>query len=672
MKQLILILTAIFLSSNIIFGQISEFGIPYSFDKNINESIATFYIDASLTDLESTTSIDFSEGDTAIISKPTIGKLFLAGINSQIQGTWENLENGDSLWRIKINSNTGTFMMLLFNEFYLPEGTSLFVYSNDKRNLLGKFTSSNNNLRQKFITSPIKSNSIVVEYFKPSYVRTKEKLNIQSVGLISKSFDEILPETFGASGPCMINAKCSEYENWCNQRRSIALIINVQQAEGTISTCTGSLLSNERRDGKPFFLTAFHCLDVAPSDNSIDQSEKDDTQDWLFIFNYQAADCTNPIDEPGYTYSMYGASYIKSHKNSDYALLQLNQKPPKNYNVYYNGWNNNDEDMSNSGVCIHHPNGDIKKISEWEKKASPKANFWKVKWIAGSTAGGSSGAPLFNASGFVVGQNFGSNNKPACDDSKRNFFGRFDKSWHNFGLNSELNPNGIHNGSNQQYIAYMIGDETCKDDWYFSNVSNLHTSADVNFFDQSTIGTRQYDGVYNAKHTIEAENVLIHSGTSVIFEAGNYVKLKTGFTSKFGSNFKAKIGACEFGCGNGFKMLEGNYSKQSGKDMFIVQNEQVIEDEIFEQKIDKTTTQPFFTETITILPNPNNGSFEIVLPFNFEEIDRVQVINQTGQLVFEKKSNIDEKINISNPKSGLYFVIVISRNKVFTQKLIIK
>lgn len=655
------------------YGQISESGVPYTFSNGLESQVSSFNLTANLQNLESSVRADTIENDTVVtFYDPIIGEVFPADINQFSQGKWDVLENNDKIWRLKINSNAGSYMMLIFNDFYLPKGTSLYIYSSDKTQLLGAFTSKNNTTQNKFTTTPLKCNSLVIEYYKPSWVTEQEHLNIQSIGLITKDFAKIINKELGESGDCMINAKCPEYENWCNQRRSVALIIRVLQGVGQIRWCSGSMLTNERRDGKPLLLTAFHCIDNDPENNVIDQSEKDEIQNWIFVFNYQSSDCENPTTEPSLMYSISGATYINSHKKSDYALLQLHQKPPKNYNVYYNGWSNNKDDMTNTGVCIHHPAGDIKKISEWDKKATLKTNFWKVKWTAGSTEGGSSGAPLFNKNGYVVGQNYASNGKPVCDEAKRNYFGRFDKSWHKFGLSWELNPNGIHSGSSQHYISSMNGDETCKSDWYFANGNDLHTSANVSFLNISSIGTRQYDGVYNAKNSIVAENVAIQAGTSVSFEAGNEIILKPGFHAEAGSNFVAKIGDCERGCGNGFKMAGGSNPNQPRDDMTIVQNEQEIENIILEQNKEISDTLYFFDETITIFPNPNDGSFEISLPFMSEEIDRIQVINQTGQIVFEKTSHTGNEINIPNPIPGMYFVSVVSKGKVFTQKIIIK
>ena len=45
---------------------------------------------------------------------------------------------------------------------------------------------------------------------------------------------------------------------------------------------------------------------------------------------------------------------------------------------------------------------------------------------------------------------------------------------------------------------------------------------------------RQYDGVYNAKDDISAENTTIQSGTKVVFEAGNKILLKPGFHATAG------------------------------------------------------------------------------------------------------------------------------------------
>ena len=676
MRKVILILTVIFISSKITFGQIRQGGIPHSFTLKEKLYIPSIDVDTYKPNhfkntLKSTASNNTD--DSLVVEEPIIGELFPISINPKEQGNWSKLENGDSLWQLEINSLIGEYMMLIFDDFFLPKGSEFFVFSSDKSQVLGAFTSDNNTSNNKFSITPIKSQSIVVEYYHPSSCIEKYRLNIQSVGIINESLENILPEALGSSGDCMINAKCPQYENWCNQRRSVALIIRVLSNGGSIRWCSGSLVTNEKRDGKPLFLTAFHCIDNDPENNSIEQSEKDEINNWIFVFNYQSADCNNPSSEPSLQYSISGATYINSNHNSDYALLQLNSRPPKDYNVYYNGWSNDKDDMTNWGVCIHHPAGDIKKISEWDKETSLKANFWKVKWTEGSTEGGSSGAPLFNNSGYVVGQNYASNGKPACDDKKRNWFGRFDKSWHKYGLSWALNPNGTHSGSSQYYISSMSGDEPCKENWYFASGDDLHTSANVNFTNLSTVGTRMSDGVYNAKNNITAENVTIQSATLVTFEAGQSIVLKPGFVAEAGSNFTAKIGDCERGCGNGLKSASKGISSQ--EEEMIISTTPYVDDEAvpeINEENPKQTEFYLFEEEIKVYPNPNDGNFYLDIPLKREDVIKIQIIDNLGKTVFESSLSNGNEVNIPNPQKGIYFVSVVMKDKIFTQKIIIQ
>ncbi len=556
------------------YGQISEGGKPYSFSKKLSSTISSYDLNVEFRKIESRTYIDvIEEDDTLIYIEPVIGESFPVNLNPLSHGTWDTVENNNKIWRLRINSNVGNSMMLIFDDFYLPEGTFLYVYSEDKSQLIGAFTSNNNNPQNKFTTEPIKGNSLILEYYEPNSINEQEHLNIGSVGLITNDNSDILTKGlltgFGASDPCMINARCPQYANWCNQRRSVAKIYIVP-LNGPITYCTGSLLDNERKDGKPFFLTAFHCLDDN-EDGSLTQAEKNTVNNWLFFFNYESSGCNNPSTSPGVS-TISGAIFLDGNENTDYTLLKLNNKPIKSYGVYYNGWSNDDDDMTSTGVCIHHPNADIKKITEWEKVFNYfDFDEWKIKPTAGSITHGSSGSPLFNSNGQVVGQCH-SGTGFVCDADLRVKFGRFDKSWHEYGLSWQLNPNGDHSGSYEHYIVSMGGSETCKDNWYFENGNDLHTSSNVNFNNPLTIGTRQYDGVYNAKNSIVANEVTIKAGTSVTFEAGNEVVLNPGFYAEAGSNFVAIIGSCVGGCGNGLKIEDESNSGQSDTDMEIINN----------------------------------------------------------------------------------------------------
>ena len=89
-----------------------------------------------------------------------------------------------------------------------------------------------------------------------------------------------------------------------------------------------------------------------------------------------------------------------------------------------------------SAVGIHHPSGDVMKICE-EQNTVGQANWggaacWHVQnWDEGVTEPGSSGSPLFDPSGRIIGQLYGGT--AACsgtnDNGAPDYYGRFGVSW---------------------------------------------------------------------------------------------------------------------------------------------------------------------------------------------------------------------------------------------------
>jgi lysyl endopeptidase len=51
-------------------------------------------------------------------------------------GTWELLPDGSKLWRIHLNSIGALSNYLIFDKFFLPQGTELFAYNEDKTQIL--------------------------------------------------------------------------------------------------------------------------------------------------------------------------------------------------------------------------------------------------------------------------------------------------------------------------------------------------------------------------------------------------------------------------------------------------------------------------------------------------------------------------------------------------------
>jgi hypothetical protein len=126
-----------------------------------------------------------------------------------------------------------------------------------------------------------------------------------------------------------------------------------------------------------------------------------------------------------------GATLLTSSAGSDVALLQLNTTPPASYAVYYSGWDKSGTAPQHSTV-IHHPSGDIKKIS-FDDDPATTGNFggaqcWHIAmWDDGTTEPGSSGSALWNEDHHIIGQLYGG--EAWCGGNVNDYFGRFDVSY---------------------------------------------------------------------------------------------------------------------------------------------------------------------------------------------------------------------------------------------------
>ena len=59
-------------------------------------------------------------------------------------GQWDILENGDRIWRILISSPSALSLNFVFDNLFIPKGASLYLYNDDKSDLLGAYTSDQN------------------------------------------------------------------------------------------------------------------------------------------------------------------------------------------------------------------------------------------------------------------------------------------------------------------------------------------------------------------------------------------------------------------------------------------------------------------------------------------------------------------------------------------------
>lgn len=325
-------------------------------------------------------------------------------------GTWHTLRNGDRVWRLAIECPAAFSINFEFHDYAVPDGGRVFVY-NDHGDQLGAFTAESSAGRSSMGVSLLPGDRITIEYHEPSAVAGLGRLRI---GQVTHGYRDVFGQQkdFGDSGSCNINVICPEGDEWRDQIRSVARIL-----VGGAGFCTGTLINNCALDSTPYILTADHCL--SPNiENSI------------FLFNWDSPDCDPTADAP-MDQTVSGCELLVNSAGTDVALLRMNSIPPADYQVYYSGWDKTDVPATNT-VGIHHPAGDIKKISRSDgapvQGSMSGADCWQVLvWDAGTTEPGSSGSGLWNQNKHLVGQLFGG--QASCANSVNDFYGRLDVSW---------------------------------------------------------------------------------------------------------------------------------------------------------------------------------------------------------------------------------------------------
>ena len=306
-------------------------------------------------------------------------------------GVWTELPEGGRIWRLRIVSAGARSLNLIYRDFFLPHGSTFHLYDPLGSQVLGAFTSANNRASRSFATGIVRGDSCVLEYFEPSGSQREGSIRVSRVVHGYRGFGGGLQKDFGDSLSCGRNVNCPEGSQWQDEKRSVGLLLVWNNSR----SCSGVLLNNVREDGKPYFLTSRHCVSpLANPDN------------WMVMFNYESPDCS--IQDGNTNQTLLGLKRLASSTGNDFQLFELYTTPPTSYNLRYAGWSREGVAPSRT-VSIHHPEGDVKKISvdyhpaQYHFGATNWGPTWRVKFEVGKIESGSSGAPLFDQNSRVVG-----------------------------------------------------------------------------------------------------------------------------------------------------------------------------------------------------------------------------------------------------------------------------
>jgi lysyl endopeptidase len=369
-------------------------------------------------------------------------------------GTWESVDAHTKIWRFLVKTPDATSLNLGFTQFFLPQGSSLLLYSADGKRTRGPFTDADNRAYKELWTPVILSPEIVVELTIPSAAIPKLELAIGQIGQGYRGFGA----PGDKSGSCNMDVACiAAADPWQNNVRAVAVI-----STGGSRFCSGSLINDTAGDTKMYFMTAHHCS-VAGTAASL-----------VTYWNYQNSICRVPgttasgaAGDGSLAQFNTGATLRADNAPSDFTLVEMTQAPNPAFNLFWAGWDhtpysgsggpgNGDFACTPDSLCagIHHPNTDEKRITfvadnttttSYNNPAVPGDGthvhaFWdptpvfppdpNVTIPPQVTEPGSSGSPLYNAQRRYIGQLHGG--PSACGSTGGNlsdYYGRFSVSW---------------------------------------------------------------------------------------------------------------------------------------------------------------------------------------------------------------------------------------------------
>ncbi len=350
-------------------------------------------------------------------------------LDTKKNGIWIR-ENGLAIWRQSIHSPGAYSLNLGLSRFELPDGGELYIYTPNKSAVLGPYTKKDQEDHQQLWTPILEGDILVLEIQAPDSL--KEEIDLE-IGSVNHDY----MGTLGVlAGSCNLDVICNGADGWelIDEYRHIIQSVGLYTVNGR-SFCTGFLVNNTEEDNRPYFLTAYHC-DITP----------ENAPSMVVYWNFENDFCRPPNSNSSGARGNglkdivnTGAKLRSNWRDSDFTLVELDDPIPPEANAFLAGWSIESKLAETLTICIHHPQAEEKRFSfttarpylgQWEtgQASDPEGDHIVVPyWDIGTTELGSSGAPLFNEDGFVIGQLHGG--QASCSFQSFDSFGWIGASW---------------------------------------------------------------------------------------------------------------------------------------------------------------------------------------------------------------------------------------------------
>ena len=345
-------------------------------------------------------------------------------------GVWTKIDSNTWSWRTRIFSANAETLNFEFAKFHMPVGGAMWIYDAAGQLVQGPYTSAQENPNGKLWTAVVPGDTAVIEARVPASVKDQMQIELGQVNHGFRGFGKT--GTGDVSGSCEIDVACAQAAPWSSEVHSVARIT----VGGTL-LCTGQLLNNTGHNNDPLFITANHCEigNASSGANSFPPSSV------AFYWNYVNNQCGSGTDT-GLGQNQIGSTLVAGDVTSDFTLLRLTQAPDPAFNAYLAGWTASSSDAPQNGAIIHHPEGDVKKITFYNTSPTRLAESqeftgffnetrsiktWQVRYSSGSVEEGSSGSGIYDQNHRIFG--LVSGGSAACGNTAFDYYSRFDVAW---------------------------------------------------------------------------------------------------------------------------------------------------------------------------------------------------------------------------------------------------
>ncbi len=397
-------------------------------------------------------------------------------------GRWMMDATGGYVWRCTIASRGAISLGLRLDGYQLPSGASLYLYGSDGR-VYGAFTEINNSEHRSLQIAPIEGSAITLEYELPRGQRpSADMVPPFHIGRVSYGFRDALglrridrsvygfaygEPYYDFSHSWLTRLSCAPnmlaYPEYTKQGRSVVLMV----VDGS-AVATGALINNTRQDGTAYLLTSAHCVNQNYQNETNLATVRSTAAEAVFFFGFDSPSPDLDI-RPSEEKTLSGAELVAYAPEADMALLRITGLPtdvdgekriPASYNAFFAGWSR-EASPTAPFFGVHHPRATTKRYSEVEGTSlsiedysvligydattgddlykSWTGKHWYIpRWLVGTTSAGSSGSPLFDGGGRIIGALTGG--ASSCSNPRSDYYWALGRTWTGSTTLASLSP----------------------------------------------------------------------------------------------------------------------------------------------------------------------------------------------------------------------------------------